>query len=510
MIDHIYKAVDEKARNDELECRPLSNPAAGNNYQNRNVDQFRQMFRFQKDTPSSYKKALTQRTNTIGRRLDPSHKYVSAVYYANWSVYKPVPFLPNDIDFQKVTHVYYAFMVVDGQSGRVGSHDAWADYGMPVSDNPEIRDTSPGCIMEFLDLKMKYGFKFIMSIGGWNNREDFRLALLDDTKLDNLASTAVELMFDNCFDGIDLDFEFPDDIPLQSSRYLTLVERIRDEMDFQEDQIFEESNNLFELSVAAPGFRKGIDLLDVKKMDEYLTYWNMMTYDYYGSWSTKTGYQGALFDSISYGEKLDPERHDDVSRLCGDDAITYMIFRLGISPDKILYGISTLGRSFTNVAHQNNTKRYVGETFTGVGKEVSGEEGVIHYKDLPLRGSVEGYDDDAVSAYCYNGATRSLVTYDNHLSVLVKAKYIQSMQLGGAFIWDIYGDKYDIPQKSLLSALYSGVQGKLVVNQPFYSLRLVQYCYLLNLFEKERTFASYIKCLFRRHKGDYDDPIPIK
>lgn len=435
-----------------------------------------------------------QHQNNSRTPLPAERSFVSAVYFTNWSPYKKAPFFPHYIDTKKITHVYYAFLNINGDTGCVESHDSWADFELPVSTDKELEGSSPGCIAELFHLKIKHRFKVIMSIGGWSNKDNFRKALLNEKMLQTLVKTSVEQMFSLGFDGIDLDFEYPE-TEMESSQYLKLAALIRKQLDDLEYSIFGVVDSKFELSVAVPGFKEGLQRMKIKEMDQFVTYWNMMTYDYYGAWSTQTGYHSGLFDSLSYSV-TGTMKHDNAGRLCGDDITTFMISKLGISPKKIVLGIGTHGRSFTNVAQKSNSSSYIGLPFQGTGPGET-EEGVWPYNSLPLKGTKEEYDTHFVSAYCFNKSTRTLVTYDNATSVNAKANYIETMNLAGGFIWDISGDKMEGAEDSLLCALYKGLSRTIKKEKSAYSERETLHYYLSNYGSQQNPIALLIRKMYK-------------
>ena len=94
----------------------------------------------------------------------------------------------------------------------------------------------------------------------------------------------------------------------------------------------------------------------------------------------------------------------------------------------------------------------------GLGKEANGEsidssweKGKVDYNDLPLSGALEYFDYDSKAAYTYDINKKILNSYDNKLSIIEKCNIIKEKNLGGLFVYDIYGDKTIlIEDKSIL------------------------------------------------------------
>jgi chitinase len=107
----------------------------------------------------------------------------------------------------------------------------------------------------------------------------------------------------------------------------------------------------------------------------------------------------------------------------------------GVLPSKLNLGMPLYGRSFTDT-------QGLGTSFSGIGAG-SFERGVYDFKDLPLEGAQEYYDEEAGATYSYDEARREFVSYDTVAMALRKVEYIAQHKLGGAMWWEISGDRTD-------------------------------------------------------------------
>lgn len=428
--------------------------------------------------------------------------YLSGVYYSNWSPYPPRLHFPHDIDLSRISHVYYAFFLVDGATGRLKNGDDWSDSGMDlykplvvklkrVSKEPIIsagdqKQILPnGCLGELFYLRhtklwpdsLTRDFKVIMCVGGWSNREEFPKMVRDPARVTVFVDSCVDTMFKYGFDGIDLDWEFPEDDGYEPQMYLELAKRLRAKMDELEARIFGSTQNhpKFQLSVATPAFSEKLRILPIKEMDEFVDIWNMMTYDYYGEWSEKTGYHSNLYDGSGKSQPDSQKRHvyasDDAEGLDGNSAVTYMIEDIGVMSRKVCLGMAAYGRGFKHVSVKPNNERYIDMSFSGVGGASEGEPGMWLYNQLPIGGSQEVYDPEYVSAFCYDAKSKTFVGYDNVDSVRTKAQYVKEKKLAGGFFWESCGDDHRNPSHSLLNSFTNEVRSvrkfdNLIYRQP--------------------------------------------
>lgn len=335
--------------------------------------------------------------------------FVAAVYFAAWSVYEPKHFV-LDLPAENLTHVFYAFMKIN-DSGEVLLPDPWGDTEMPMPDG------SHGLLAALAKLKTRNpALKTLMSIGGWGTHLQFAAVMLDPAKTSVFVSTAVALMHEHGFDGLDIDWEYPEN-DTQGQQLVGLLRMLRDELGA--------ANSDSLLTVAAPASPYNVQNYRVSEMDAYLSFWNIMCYDFVGpEWSARAGYHSNL-------------RGDNGNdNLCADSAIRQYL-SLGVDLRKLVLGMPLYGKCFYKPETRQPGSRFSNN---------SPYPPVLDYHAIDR--SKECYDAQRVACYIYDDQKQLLVSYDSPQCAIEKAKYIKQRNLRGGFWWDSKGD----PQASLLFA----------------------------------------------------------
>ncbi|MFD3566725.1 glycosyl hydrolase family 18 protein [Streptomyces sp. NPDC058667] len=365
---------------------------------------------------------------TGGGGGQPLPNAVKMGYFTNWGVYGRNYHVKNIVtsgSASKITHINYAFGNVTGGKCTIG--DAYADYDKAYTADQSVDGVADtwdqplrGNFNQLRKLKKAYpNIKILWSFGGWTWSGGFGQAVQNPTAF---AQSCYDLVEDprwaDVFDGIDLDWEYPNACGLSCdtsgpAAFKNMMQAMRAKFG---------ANNLVTAAVTADASAGGkIDAADYAGAAQYMNWFNVMTYDFFGAWAAKgptaphsplTSYAGipqAGFNSAEAIAKFKAK---------------------GVPANKLLLGIGFYGRGWTGV-----TQSAPGGTATGPAAGTY-EQGIEDYKVLksscPATGTVAG------TAYAHCGT--NWWSYDTPATVTSKMNWAKNQGLGGAFFWEFSGD----------------------------------------------------------------------
>ncbi|CAN9128341.1 unnamed protein product [Alternaria alternata] len=342
---------------------------------------------------------------------------------------------PQEIPAKRLTHLLYSF-ADNKPDGTVFLTDSYADVEKHYATDSwnDVGNNLYGSLKQLQILKAKNrNLKVLLSIGGWtytntNKHMDGPMATAEGRQ--RFASSCVELIRDYGFDGIDVDWEYPKDKE-QGHQWLELLKEIRSQMNKYADKLVHKDDSGYELkpkfllTIASPAGEKNYRNLPLREISEVTDFIDLMAYDYAGSWDKQTGHNSNLYPSTS----------NPLSTPFNTASVLAAYNAAGVPSSKLNLGMPLYGRSFTNT-------QGVGKSFDSTG-EGSFEKGIYDFKDLPVAGAQEYYDEEVGASYSYDEGSGTFVSYDTVAMALKKVDYIAQQKLGGAMWWEISGDKTD-------------------------------------------------------------------
>ncbi|KAJ3480334.1 hypothetical protein NLI96_g8418 [Meripilus lineatus] len=339
----------------------------------------------------------------------------SVGYFVNWGIYAR-KFPPSLIPVNDLTHILYAFANVKAETGEAFLSDVWADKDIhyPGDSWNDVGNNLYGNLKAIYNLKKQHRhLKVILSIGGWSYSQAFHPVVTSRSLRSKFVASAVRLLEDYGLDGLDLDYEFPQNDE-QARGYLELLRELRHALDEHANR--KNTNYRFLLTIAAPCEPDNYNRLYVQEMDRQLDFWNLMAYDFSGNWGSKANHHANLFGG----------------QLSASQAVNWYISK-GVPRHKVVLGIPLYGKSFKDTEGP-------GTAFNGVGGG-SWEQGLYDYRALPLPGTHVFHDEHAGASWTYNYQNKEMISFDSEEVGKWKGEWIRKEGLGGSMFWDLSGDK---------------------------------------------------------------------
>ncbi|UDM64105.1 chitinase C-terminal domain-containing protein (plasmid) [Pseudoalteromonas piscicida] len=319
-------------------------------------------------------------------------------YFTSWRTGKngQPSYLVDDIPWDKITHINYAFAHVDANNK--------VSIGNPTAPNNAATNmTWPGVAGAEMDPSLPYtghfnllnkfkkqhpDVKTLISVGGWAETGGYfdetgkRVASggfytmttnadgsVNHAGIDAFVASSVEFIRKYNFDGVDIDYEYPssmndsghpDDFAISNPRraalnasYQVLMKKLREAL----DQAGQQDNTHYLLTIASPSSGYLLRGMETFQVTKYLDYVNIMSYDLHGAWNQHVGHNASLFDTgedseLKQWNVYGTKEFEGIGYLNTDWAVKY--FRGSVSAGRINIGIPYYTRGFRDVTGGTN------------------------------------------------------------------------------------------------------------------------------------------------------------
>lgn len=367
--------------------------------------------------------------------VDNGEKGPVVVAYVSGGQGKPLP------DFDKVTHIDYAFGRVDSTFSRVS-----------IENPPRFK--------EIADLKNEYNkthsrqVRMQLSIGGWGSGR-FSEMVADTAFRHAFVSDCKRIVEEYGIDGIDLDWEYP-------SSGVAGISSSEDDIDNFTFWVKELREALGEDKLLTIATISTARFIDFKAVDPYIDFYNIMSYDmavapYHhsplkrfevellrdsliGNLRMGFGFMDYPSDSVvaqQYGQmyqtpvilnqdyfrrfasKLSGEENPMESKVagqCTSEEAVMMHIAAGLNPAKLVMGMPFYGKSGGGVEYP------LQQQFWETGN--------------PGEGYQEVWDEIAQVPYIADSTGKFVYGFENERSIRAKCRFAKEHNLLGAMYWE--------------------------------------------------------------------------
>ena len=286
-------------------------------------------------------------------------------------------------------------------------------------------------LINVVNQKKKYPkLKVLVSLGGWGGCETCSDIFSSKEARTEFAISTADIIESFNADGIDLDWEYPGISGYPGHSY-----KLEDRENFTDLIIqlrkYMRKGHILSFAAGASNrfFENSIEWDKVMPLVDNV---NLMTYDFYGSGSTKTGHHTALSSN-------------EFQNRSAESSIKSLI-NLGIDPKKIFIGGAFYIKTFKNVENINNGLNQKAEWNKSYNQ--------INFEDV--RSNFNFYWDSIANApYAYDSINKIFATFDDHKSIKLKSKYALENNLGGIMFWQLMNDK---KQNGLLKTMVNEIK----------------------------------------------------
>lgn len=367
------------------------------------------------------------KTKSVKSSVESENEYMVVAYVAG---YRDFDF--TTIDVSGITHLNYAFANIS---------DGEAIFDTTKIDSKRL---TPKDIVALNSLKSKNpDLKVLVSVGGWSWSKGFSdAALIEESRLKFAKSCAVFVDKYN-LDGIDLDWEYPNQIgagnthrPEDVHSFTLMLKAVREQLDLMSEK--EGKNKHYLLAIATGADEAYVKNTELGEIHKYIDFLNIMTYDFYNGLHKVNGHHS------NFKSSAQPEM--DMNSVV--NAVD-MHIEAGFPANKINLGIPFYGRIWKGVKTDGEQILFQEAETVGMGIDYKD-----FYQNINANGFTRYWDKAASAPYLWNPEEKTFISYEDEESIQYKIEYLKNKGLAGVMFWE-YSADYD---KTLLNAVVQNLK----------------------------------------------------
>ncbi|XP_064601993.1 probable chitinase 10 [Liolophura sinensis] len=363
-------------------------------------------------------------------------------YWTVWSQGRPGDYglKPSKIDPNLCSHLIYAFGIVAP--------------GLTIGLEEDAYPAAPRSVREINNLKTENPELItLISLGGASKGpEAFLKPAANDSSRVQFAQNTVLFCREKGFDGVDIDWEYP----TNGTSFTLFMKALRKAFD---EEIVPVGKKRLLLTAAVSVASKKIDTIyDIPALNNALDFFNVMAYDFHGSW-----HGVAAFNTPLFARTFNP-RIENSEQYNADWAVKRYIQK-GASRSKIILGLASYGRAY----------QLTDRTQHGVGAPIerSARKGpVLEEEEFRMYPEVCDFITENRARYMFDEKQKSSfvytidfwIGYDGPKAFHTKTQYAIQERLGGVLLWtldydDVSGNHCGLGTFPLIKAVKNTVAG---------------------------------------------------
>lgn len=306
---------------------------------------------------------------------------------------------PEKINFKLYTHLCHAFVVAD--------------------ENGVIRPNRSCPSRELVAEAHQENVKVLISLGGWGWDKQFAAIVNNPEAEDRYVNSVLTIVEEYDYDGIDLDWEYPDTKD-EIVGYERLCRRFRRQL----DELGKKKGRHHFQTMAAAANPPTLKWLTNELLVETMDWVNVMTYDMAGDWTAYAGHHSPLFAS---SQQPGAPRSTELS-------LKYLVER-GLPANRLAVGLPLYGKGFAVSEPYASTKNAKAGSRIPRGGNYSNIA-----KLLQEQGWTRRWDDETKNPWAIAPDNSAVIGYDDAESIAIKTEWAMRQNYRGVFFWQIGGD----------------------------------------------------------------------